>query len=151
MKTRKGGLGKSYSLNKNKIKISVTYLKLNLLKVLANPLTYQPRHLQSHSLKIKDKCTTNQWVNWMKDVTDFEIAWICPWWKLKYATLELYDHCIPIPGLHYSTFISPSHLLTFVISMDVHSSLWLFYPTLKVFPSGRISWIKWRLCGPIDH
>ena len=29
---------------------------------------------------------------------------------MKYATLELYDHCVPIPGLHYSTFISPSRL-----------------------------------------
>ena len=46
----------------------------------------------------------------MKGIADLEIAWICPWWKLKYATIELYDHCIPIHGLHYSTFISPSHL-----------------------------------------
>ena len=29
---------------------------------------------------------------------------------MKYATLELYDHYVPIPGLHYSTFISPSRL-----------------------------------------
>ena len=29
---------------------------------------------------------------------------------MKYATIELYDHCVPIPGLHYSTFISPSRL-----------------------------------------
>ena len=29
---------------------------------------------------------------------------------MKYATLELYDHCVPIPGLHYSIFISPSRL-----------------------------------------
>ena len=43
-------------------------------------------------------------------VADSEITWICFWWKLKYATLELYDHCIPIPGLHYSTFITPSRL-----------------------------------------
>ena len=46
----------------------------------------------------------------MKGVADSEITWIFPWWKLKYATLELYAHCIPIPGLHYSTFISPSRL-----------------------------------------
>ena len=46
----------------------------------------------------------------MKGVADSEITWICPWWKLKYATIELYDHCIPIPGLHYSTFITPSRL-----------------------------------------
>ena len=46
----------------------------------------------------------------MKGVADSEITWICPWWKLKYATIELYDHCVPIPGLHYSTFISPSRL-----------------------------------------
>ena len=46
----------------------------------------------------------------MKGIVDSEIAWICPQWKLKYATTELYDHCIPIPGLHYSTFISPSCL-----------------------------------------
>ena len=43
----------------------------------------------------------------MKGVVDSEITWICPWWKLKYATLELYDHCFLIPGLHYSTFITP--------------------------------------------
>ena len=46
----------------------------------------------------------------MKGVADSEIAWICPWWKLKYANLELYDHCVPIPGLHLSTFITPSRL-----------------------------------------
>ena len=46
----------------------------------------------------------------MKGVADLEIIWIFPWWKLTYATLELYDHCIPIPGLHYSIFITPSHL-----------------------------------------
>ena len=46
----------------------------------------------------------------MKGITDLEIIWICLWWKLKYATLELYDHCFPIIGLHYSTFISPSRL-----------------------------------------
>ena len=59
---------------------------------------------------MKDKCTTDQWINWMKGFADSEIAWIFPWWKLKYATLELYDHCVPIPGLHLSTFITPSHL-----------------------------------------
>ena len=59
---------------------------------------------------MKDKCTIDQWINWMKGVADSEIAWICPWWKLKYATIEQYDNCIPILGLHYSTFISPSHL-----------------------------------------
>ena len=46
----------------------------------------------------------------MKGITDSEITWICSWWKLKYATIELYDHCVPIPGLHYSTFISLSQL-----------------------------------------
>ena len=46
----------------------------------------------------------------MKSIADSEIVWICPWWKLKYATIELYDHCVPIPGLHYSTFISPACL-----------------------------------------
>ena len=44
----------------------------------------------------------------MKGIADSEIAWICPWWKLKYATIKLYNHCIPIPRLHYSTFILPS-------------------------------------------
>ena len=54
------------------------------------------------------------------------------------------------PFLDYT--IPPSlHLLASTVSMDVHSLLWLFYPTLKVFPSGRISWIRWRLCGPVDH
>ena len=83
---------------------------LNLLNIPTNPLTYQPHQLQSHPLKMKDNCTTDQWINWMKCVTDSEITWIYPWWKLKYDTLELYDHCVPIPGLHYSIFISPSHL-----------------------------------------
>ena len=46
----------------------------------------------------------------MKGIADSEIIWICPWWKLKHATIELYDHYVPIPGLHYSTFISPSRL-----------------------------------------
>ena len=46
----------------------------------------------------------------MKGVVDSEIAWIYPWWKLKYTTLELYDHCVSIPELYYSTFITPSHL-----------------------------------------
>ena len=59
---------------------------------------------------MKNKCTTEQWIDWMKSLADLEITWICPWWKLKYATIELYDHCVPIPGLHYSTFISPSRL-----------------------------------------
>ena len=54
------------------------------------------------------------------------------------------------PFLDY-TFPPSSHLLAFVVNMDVHSSLWLFYPTSKVFSSGRISFIKWRLCGPVDH
>ena len=46
----------------------------------------------------------------MKGIVDSEITWICPWWKLKYATIELYDHYIPILGLHYSTFITLSCL-----------------------------------------
>ena len=46
----------------------------------------------------------------MKGVADSEIVWICPWWKLKYATIELYDHCVPILGLHYFIFISASCL-----------------------------------------
>ena len=46
----------------------------------------------------------------MKSIADSEITWICPWWKLKYATIEMYDHYVPIPELHYSTFISPSRL-----------------------------------------
>ena len=46
----------------------------------------------------------------MKSVADSEIILICPWWKLKYATIDLYDHYIPIPGLHYSIFITPSRL-----------------------------------------
>ena len=54
------------------------------------------------------------------------------------------------PFLDY-TFPPSSHLLAFAINMDFHSSSWLFYPTSKVFSSGRISWIKWRLCGPVDH
>ena len=83
---------------------------MNLLNAPTNLLTYQPHQLQSHPLKMKDKCTTDQWINWMKDVADSEIIWICSWWKIKYATLELYDHCVPIPGLHHSTFISPSRL-----------------------------------------
>ena len=81
-----------------------------MFNIPANPLTYQPHQIQSRPLKMKDKCTTDQWVNWMKGVADSEIAQICPWWKLNYATIELYDHCIPIPGLHHSTFISPSQL-----------------------------------------
>ena len=83
---------------------------MRLLNIHANLLTYQPHQLQSHPLKMKDKCTTDQWINWMKGVADSEITWICPWWKLKCATLKLYDHCVPIPGLHYSTFILPSRL-----------------------------------------
>ena len=83
---------------------------MNILNVLVNPLTYQPHQIQSRPLKMKDKCTIDQWINWMKGVANSEITWICHWWKLKYATIELYDHCIPIPGLHYSTFISPSRL-----------------------------------------
>ena len=59
---------------------------------------------------MKDKCTTDQLINWMKGVAVSEITWICPQWKLKYATIELYDHYIPILGLHYSTVISPSRL-----------------------------------------
>ena len=59
---------------------------------------------------MKDKCTTDQWINWMKGIVDSEIAWICPSWKLKYATLELYDQCVPISGLHLFTFITPSRL-----------------------------------------
>ena len=59
---------------------------------------------------MKDKCTIDQWINWMKGVVDSEITWICPWWKLKYATIELYGHYLPLPGLRYSTFISPSRL-----------------------------------------
>ena len=81
-----------------------------MLNIPANPLTYQPHQLQSRLLKMKDKCTTDQQINWMKGIADSEIIWTCPWLKLKYATLELYDHCVPIPGLHYSTFISPSRL-----------------------------------------
>ena len=46
----------------------------------------------------------------MKGVADLEITWICPWQKLKYITFELYDHCVPIPGLHHSTSITPSRL-----------------------------------------
>lgn len=46
----------------------------------------------------------------MKSITDAEITWTCPWWKLKYATIELYDHCVPLPGLRFSTFITPSRL-----------------------------------------
>ena len=84
--------------------------KLNLLNIPANPLNYQPHQIQSRPLKMKDKCTTDQWINWMKGVTDSEIAWVCPWWKLKYVTTELYGQCLPIPGLHHSTFISPSRL-----------------------------------------
>ena len=59
---------------------------------------------------MKNKCTTVQWINWMKGIADSEIAWICPWWKLKYATIELYDHCIPIPRIHFYAFIPPSRL-----------------------------------------
>ena len=44
----------------------------------------------------------------MKGIADSKIVWICSWWKLKYATIELYDHYIPILGLHFFTFISPS-------------------------------------------
>ena len=80
---------------------------MNLLSAPADPLTYQPYQLQSRPLKMKNKCTTNQWINWMKGVADSEIIWICPWWKLKYATIELYDHYVPIPELHYSTFVQP--------------------------------------------
>ena len=59
---------------------------------------------------MKNKCTTDEWINWMKGIADSEITWICPWQKLKYATIKLYDHCVPIPGLYHSTFISPSQL-----------------------------------------
>ena len=43
----------------------------------------------------------------MKGVANSEIAWNCLWQKLKYATIELYDHYIPILGLRFSTFIPP--------------------------------------------
>ena len=66
--------------------------------------------MQSRPLKVKDINTIEQWIDWMKGVADAEITWICPWWNLKYATIELYGHCLPLPGLHYSTFISPSRL-----------------------------------------
>ena len=46
----------------------------------------------------------------MKNIADSEIAWACPWWKLKYATIELYNQCVPILGLRFSIFISPSIL-----------------------------------------
>ena len=54
------------------------------------------------------------------------------------------------PFLYY-TILPLSHLLASTISMDIHSLLWLFFPTSKVFLSDRISWIKWKLCGPVDH
>ena len=75
----------------------------------------------------------------MKGVVDLEITWICPWWKLKYATLELYDHCIPIPGLHYSTFITPSRLCR---QYECPQFIMAILPTSKVSPSDRISWIR---------
>ena len=54
------------------------------------------------------------------------------------------------PFMDY-TILPSSHLLTSTISMDVLSSLLLFYPTLKVSLSDRISWIRWKLCGLVDH
>ena len=54
------------------------------------------------------------------------------------------------PFLDY-TIVPSSHLLISTVSMDVHSSLWLFYPTSKVFLSDRISCIRWKFCGLIDH
>ena len=83
---------------------------MDLLSAPTNPLIYQPHQLQSRPLKMKNKCTIDQWINWMKGIADSEIKWICSWWKLKYATIELYDHCVPIPRLHHFTFISPSRL-----------------------------------------
>ena len=54
------------------------------------------------------------------------------------------------PFLDYT--IPPSFLLlASIVSIDVLSSLWLFYPTSKVSLSNRISWIRWKLCGLIDH
>ena len=43
-----------------------------------------------------------------------------------------------------------SHLPDSVASMDVLNLSWLFYPTLKVSLSGKISWIKWSLYGLVD-
>ena len=97
---------------------------------------------------MKNKCTTDQWVNWI-GVLQIQILhasvlggnWNILLLNCTITASSFLDYTIPLS----------SHLLASIISMDIHNSLWLFYPTSKVFPSSKISCIKWRLCGPVDH
>ena len=44
---------------------------------------------------------------WLATFSDTLIHWTCLWWRLQHITLHSYTHCVPVAGLHFSTFYNP--------------------------------------------
>ena len=54
--------------------------------------------------------TDTDWDAFFRSRQDNDIRWHCPWWPLTEVTTELFGHCVPLAGLHYSSFYTPSRL-----------------------------------------
>ena len=54
--------------------------------------------------------TDTDWDAFLRSRQDSDIRWECPWWSLTEVTIELFGHCVPLAGLHYSSFYTPSRL-----------------------------------------
>ena len=85
--------------------------RLALLDVPRSLNLYTPRQLMSRCLsRVATSRTDTDWDAFLRNRQDNDIRWQCPWWSLSEVTIELFGHCVPLAGLHYSNFYTPSRL-----------------------------------------
>ena len=54
--------------------------------------------------------TDTDWDAFLCSRQDSDIHWHCPWWSLTEVTIELFGNYVPLAGMHYSSFYTPSRL-----------------------------------------
>ena len=85
--------------------------KLSLIMPPANPLRFKPRQWKSRSLQHPEPVMTGpKWHEFLSTRSDDKIQWHCSWWQLSHVTREFFGHCVPLAGLYFTSFYTPSRL-----------------------------------------
>ena len=85
--------------------------KLCLIMPPANPLKFKPRQWKSRSLQHPEPIMTGpKWHEFLSTRSDDKIQWHWSWWQLSHMTREFFGHCVPLAGLHFTSFYTPSRL-----------------------------------------
>ena len=79
------------------------------MKLLAPPPNVAKYKAKQVLTRLLQKPSTDL-QEWLANVLESGVQWMCPWWNIKHVTTRTYTHYVPLAGLHFYSFYYPSRL-----------------------------------------